>query len=350
MKKNSISFFFLWKPKVGHEIMWKYFANNCLLNASILNHPVGLYEGMEHTSFSKIGKKSSKKYEISNQDRALCASQGGLLPMLNDDEAFCELRGKRFARHIWFFLNTCAKAPERSITLPQVRFNAQLRPKVISSYVTLWQHRSTVSAMGYPGFVPMVIPSDATAHKLSSQPSQRLFSSRFERYSIGCGVRIPTRCERVRNTCLNINKERAARRQWAEFFICTCQYFYYTVMSELFITVFTTRSLFIGNNVSEFTCIRWVNACLNIKSITFPLIIFVMALKVSILSTIILKHIYIQLISLYRAVCFVAFGSIITLQMSCVKLVNWTFRSAVFISARKGFCRGGAEIRRFDKM
>lgn len=140
---------------------------------------------------------------------------------------------------------------------------------------------------------------------------------------------------------LNINKERGACRQRAKYFICTCQYFYYAVMSELFITVFTTWSLFIGHNVSEFTWIRWVNACLNIKSITFPLIIFVMALKVSILSAIIPQHIYILLISLYKAACFVAFGSIIALQMSCVKHVKWTLPAAAFIAARKGFCAEG---------
>lgn len=78
-----------------------------------------------------------------------------------------------------------------------------------------------------------------------------------------------------------------------------------------------------------------------------------MALKVSILSTIISQHIYIQLISLYRAARFVAFESIITLQMSCVEYVNWTLPAAVFIDAREGFCAswgGGAEIRPFDEI
>lgn len=155
-----------------------------------------------------------------------------------------------------------------------------------------------------------------------------------EGLSPDCKFRIPKGVKRVRNTSLNIEKERGAHRHWAKYFICTCQYFYYAVMSELFFTAFTTQSK--GHNVSEFTWIRWVNACLNIKSITFPLIIFVMALKVSILSTIIPQHIYIQLISLYRAGCFVAFGFIITLQMSCVDHVNWTFPAAAFITARKG--------------
>lgn len=89
-------------PKVGHEIMRKHFANNCLLNASILNCPVGLYGGIAQTSFlKKEKKKTSEKYEISNQDRASFASRGGpFMPVLNDDEAFWELVGKRFVRHI----------------------------------------------------------------------------------------------------------------------------------------------------------------------------------------------------------------------------------------------------------
>lgn len=194
----------------------------------------------------------------------------------------------------------------------------------------------------------MVIPSDTTSLKLSRRPSRRPLSSHFKGTSRDCKFRIPKFVKRVRNTCLNIDKEREARRQRGKYFMYTCQYFYYAVTSELFITVFTTRSLFIGQNVSEFTWIRWVNACLNIKSITFPLIIFAMALKVSILSTIIPQHIYIQLISLYRAACFVTFWSIMTLQMSCVEHVNWTLPVAAFIAARKGFCESWGVEQKLD--
>lgn len=103
--------------------------------------------------------------------------------------------------------------------------------------------------MGYPGCVPVVIPPDAASHKLSSRPSRRPLSSRCESTASGCNFRIPAGVKRVAKTCLNIDKERVACRHQAKYFICTCQYFYSAVMSELFIAAFPTRSLFIGLRV-----------------------------------------------------------------------------------------------------
>lgn len=160
-------------------------------------------------------RKTSEKYEIFNEYRAWHAPRGVLFYFC---QCYVMMRHCRkletFSEtHFGSFKTPAQRRLDEALPFHPPTLTHSWGQRLLAHMSTLWQQCSKVSAMGYPGCVPVVIPSDATSHKLPSQPSRRPLSSRFESIVSSCKFRIPAGVKRVRNTCLNIDKERGARRQ-----------------------------------------------------------------------------------------------------------------------------------------
>lgn len=77
--------------------MWKYFTNNCLLNASNLDCPAGLCD--------EKGKQTLEKWKISDQDGAPYESSG--VNANSGGGAFRELGGKCLVTHFPVAIQSC---------------------------------------------------------------------------------------------------------------------------------------------------------------------------------------------------------------------------------------------------
>lgn len=141
-------FFFLRKPKLGHRIMWKYFTNNCLLNASNLDWPAGLYDEKKKQTWEKW-----KKYLI-RMELHMNPVGWNFVKAKSGGGTFRELGGKCLVTHFPVAIQSCLNEALSFHTPTLMHCQGQ---KVISSYVTPWQLHSPVSAMRYLCHVPVAI-------------------------------------------------------------------------------------------------------------------------------------------------------------------------------------------------